>query len=136
MTDPHAAAASQGSSPAHHVNYKKVWAILVACLILSVAGTFTPWFWMTLLAAFGIALYKAYLVAKNFMHLDIEKRFVVILLVTMLGLMGLMFLGVSPDVMRHEGQRWENRAAEEAVKRGETAAKQEGEVLHHGPSAK
>jgi caa(3)-type oxidase subunit IV len=118
MTDAHAAAAPQGQ-PAHpHVDYVKIWAILCGLLVASVAGTFTGIFWVTMVAAFGIALVKAYLVAKNFMQLDIEKRFVVYMLVTMLALMALMFAGVSPDVMPHRGHRWINTAAEDSVKRG------------------
>jgi hypothetical protein len=30
----------------------------------------------------------------------------------------LFFAGVAPDVMKHQGQRWENRAAKQAVERG------------------
>jgi len=31
---------------------------------------------VTLITAFGIALVKAYLVAKNFMHINVERRFI------------------------------------------------------------
>ena len=31
---------------------------------------------VTLITAFGIAIVKAYLVAKNFMHINVEPRFV------------------------------------------------------------
>jgi caa(3)-type oxidase subunit IV len=118
MSDSHAVAAAPNGQPAHHTNYVKVWGWLCGLLVASVAGTFTGNFWITIAAAFGIALVKAYLVAKNFMHLDVEKRFVIYMLVTMLALMAIMFFGVSPDVMKHSGARWVNTAAEQAVERG------------------
>jgi caa(3)-type oxidase subunit IV len=89
-----------------HPNYVKVWAILVGLLILSILGPMIGIQWVTLLAAFGIAIVKAYLVAKNFMHVNVEPRFISYLLLTMLALMALFYAGVSPDVMKHEGSRW------------------------------
>ncbi len=98
-----------------HVNYVKIWAILCILLVASVIGPFIGealhMFWVTLVTAFGIAVVKAYLVAKNFMHVNLEKKFIGYLMVTMLVLMALFFGGISPDVMMHEGQRWENTAA-------------------------
>ena len=43
--------------------------------------------WLTLVTAFGIAVVKAYLVAANFMHLKVEKKYVVYLLLTALAFM-------------------------------------------------
>ena len=90
----------------HHPNYVKVWAILVALLCVSVAGPFLEIQIITLITAFGIAIVKAYLVAKNFMHLNIEPRYAVYLLTTMLVFMLLLFAGAAPDVMKHEGRNW------------------------------
>ena len=86
---------------------------------------------ITLITAFGIAIVKAYLVAANFMHLNIEKRYITYLLSTMLMLMLLLFAGVAPDVMEHKGQNWENVAAEAEVERALAA---EGKAAHgeHG----
>ena len=61
---------------------------------------------VTLITAFGIALVKAYMVAKNFMHLDIEKPIVHWMLAVALAFMVLLFAGVSPDVMKDKGTRW------------------------------
>ncbi|MEW5852076.1 MAG: cytochrome C oxidase subunit IV family protein [Myxococcota bacterium] len=94
-----------------HPNYVKVWAILVALLVVSVVGPMLGIKVLTLITAFGVAVVKAYLVARNFMHLHIEKRWVVYLLTTCLAFMLLLFAGAAPDVMKHEGQRWENHAA-------------------------
>ena len=59
----------------HHRNYVKIWAILLGLLIISVLGPMLGIRLVTIITAFGIALVKAYLVAKNFMHLDVEKPF-------------------------------------------------------------
>jgi caa(3)-type oxidase subunit IV len=74
--------------------------------------------WMiTIMTAFGIAVVKAYLVAANFMHLNIEKKYISYLLGTMLMLMLLFFAGTAPDVMKHKGENWENVAAEAEIER-------------------
>jgi caa(3)-type oxidase subunit IV len=90
-----------------HPNYVKVWAILVALLCISVAGPMFGHKIVTLITAFGIAGVKAYLVAKNFMHITIEKRFIPYIVITMLVFMLLFFAGTAPDVMKKEGRQWE-----------------------------
>lgn len=94
------------SAHAHDRNYVKIWAILVGLLVISVAGPFLGIRVVTLITAFGIALVKAYLVAKNFMHLDIEKPIIHWLLLAALAIMVLMFAGVAPDVMKDDGRNW------------------------------
>ena len=49
------------------------------------------------------------------------------MLATSLMLMLLLFAGVAPDVMRHEGRRWVNNAALAATERGIEAPHHEGE---------
>ena len=112
----------------HHTNYVKIWAILLVLLVVSVVGPMLGHPTVTLLTAFGIAFVKAFLVIKYFMHLTVEKKYIGFLLLTMLAFMLVFVAGVAPDVMKHEGQRWVNTAAQEAVKKGLTA----GEGQHHG----
>jgi len=100
--DTHAPHAGHGP----HRNYVKIWAILLALLIVSVLGPMIGIRAITIVTAFGIALVKAYMVAKNFMHLDIEKPFVHWMLFAVLALMVLLWAGVAPDVQKHEGQNW------------------------------
>jgi caa(3)-type oxidase subunit IV len=95
------------SKGAHDRNYVKIWAILVVLLIISVIGPTFGIRVVTLIAAFGVAGYKAFLVAKNFMHLDIEKPIVHWILVTAVVFMVLLFAGVAPDVMKDDGLRWQ-----------------------------
>ena len=90
----------------HEVNYVKIWAILLCLLVASILGPFLGIKIVTLITAFGIAIVKAYLVAKNFMHLNIEPRYAIYLLTTMLVFMLLLFAGAAPDVMKHEGRNW------------------------------
>lgn len=101
-----------------HPNYVKIWGILLVLLVVSILGPMIGIKAVTLMTAFGIAIVKAYLVAKNFMHVNIEPKYVTYLLVTALSFMGLFFFFVAPDVLNHEGQNWENVAAKRAVAAG------------------
>jgi caa(3)-type oxidase subunit IV len=96
----------QAEHTGNEVNYVKIWAILLCLLVVSILGPFLGIKIVTLLTAFGIAIVKAYLVAKNFMHLNIEPRYAVYLLTTMLVFVLLFFAGTAPDVMKHEGRNW------------------------------
>ncbi|MCL4685013.1 cytochrome C oxidase subunit IV family protein [Myxococcota bacterium] len=91
----------------HHGNYVRIWVILVVLLVASVLGPMLGHPIVTLVTAFGIAIVKAYLVAKNFMHINVAPRFVGYLVATCLLFMLLFFAGTAPDVMRLEGTRWE-----------------------------
>ena len=92
--------------PMHHPNYVKVWAILCVLLAISVAGPMLEIRAVTLLTAFGIAIVKAYLVARNFMHINLLPRYVTYLVTSVLVFMLLFFAGTAPDVMKHEGTNW------------------------------
>src|SRR5688572_3861067 len=87
--------------------YGKTWAVLGGLLVVSIVGPMFGIRVVTLLTAFGIALVKAYLVAKHFMHLNIEKRWVIYILVVMLAFMAVFFGGISPDVMTDGGAQWQ-----------------------------
>ena len=100
-------AAGHGAGHGTHRNYLKIWGILMVLLIISVAGPFAGIRLVTLITAFGVALVKAYMVAKNFMHLDVEKPIIQWLMAVALLLMVLMFSGLSPDVMRDNGRNWQ-----------------------------
>lgn len=110
-------------------HYIKIWAILLVLLGVSIVGPMIGIKVVTLITAFGIACVKAYLVAKEFMHLNVQKPFVIYMLITCVVFMVLMFAGVSPDVMKHEGKNWKNVAAEQARIRAE---KEHAEHGGHG----
>lgn len=109
-----------------HPNYVKVWAILVVLLVVSVLGSMSHIREVVLIAAFGVALVKAYLVAKNFMHVNVEKRWVPYLLIMCLLFVGILFAGVAPDVMKHGGLNWtKNPAAQPTPSASGAAIKNE-----------
>ena len=99
------------------VLYWKIWGVLLGLLILSFIGPYAGIKIVTLTAAFGIAVVKAYLVCKHFMHLNVQPRFVVYFLVTALAFMLLFFFGTAPDVLNHEGTNWTNVAAQQEIER-------------------
>jgi caa(3)-type oxidase subunit IV len=103
--------AHAGATPhGPHRNYVKIWGILVVLLVISVVGPMTGIRVVMLITAFGIALVKAYLVAKNFMHLDVEKPIIHWLLVVGLALMVLLYGALAPDIQKGEGQYWKKDA--------------------------
>ena len=123
MTD-HAHAAAH----ARHTNYVKIWAVLLALLVVSVAGPFLGIQIVTLITAFGIAIVKAYLVVKNFMHIDVAAKIVTYIVLTMLLFMLLFFAGAAPDVMESHGSNWEKPAWIAGTAHPETPA---GHEEHH-----
>lgn len=90
----------------HHPNYVRIWAILLALLVVSVAGPMLGIKIVTLITAFGIAIVKAYLVIKNFMHIDVAAKYVTYIVATMVLFMLLLFAGTAADVMESHGHNW------------------------------
>jgi caa(3)-type oxidase subunit IV len=112
----HAHAPAHGSGHREgHTNYVKIWAILCVLLVVSVVGPMFGIRVVTLITAFGIAVVKAYMVCKYFMHLNIEQKWVSYILVVMLAFMLVFFGGTAPDVLEHEGQQWEKTYQEPAT---------------------
>lgn len=102
MSEEHA----EHAHPSYFRTYVILLILMFASLIGSEIGAATEIQAITLLAAFGIAFVKAYLVAARFMHLDIEKRYVVYMLTTCLAFMGLFYAAISSDIQRHTGTNW------------------------------
>ncbi len=99
------------------IYYIKIWAILVVCLAVSVAGPMLEIRAVTLITAFGIAFFKAYLVCSKFMHLNIQPKFVVYFLTTALAFMALFFFAIAPDILNHHGANWVNVGAKAEIER-------------------
>ncbi len=106
---------SESHGPKHYI---RIWAILCVLLAVSVAGPLLEIRVVTLITAFGIAVVKAYLVAANFMHLNVEKRLAVYILTTMLVFMFLFFAGTAPDVMKLDGNNWDKPGVKAMVAEG------------------
>jgi caa(3)-type oxidase subunit IV len=103
-------------------NYVKIWAILVALLVVSVLGPMLGHPIITIITAFGIAIVKASLVVRHFMHVHLEPRYISYLFASCLAFVLLFFAGTAPDVMRHEGTNWVNVAAIQEVERATASA--------------
>jgi caa(3)-type oxidase subunit IV len=133
-TGSHAAHAAHGDS-----HYVKVYFTLLALLSVSIVGPMIGIKTVTLITAFGIAVVKAYLVAKNFMHINLTPRFVVYVVTTTLVFMLLFFAGTAPDVMKNHGTNWEKPAwiaAEKAYAAGDHAGASFGAVQSgHGEAS-
>lgn len=114
----------------HTMLYVKVWAALLVLLMISVLGPELGIPTVTLITAFGIAVIKAGMVIKYFMHVDTELKMVWYILSGAVVLMFLFFFGTAADVMNHEGSRWENVAAKHEVERALAAEAAGGG--HHG----
>ena len=106
----HADPSSETSHAEHaahaHPNYVRVYWLLLALLCVSVIGPMFGIKVVTITTAFGVAAYKAYLVAKNFKHINVEKPFISYLVLTVVVFMLLFFAGTAPDVMKPEGTQW------------------------------
>lgn len=108
-------------------HYWKIYLTLVGLFAISFAGPLVSdavfdhdsWirFIIVMTTAFVVAVIKAWLVAKHFMHVTLEKRFVHYGLITALVFMAMFVAGVSPDVMNHHGHHWENVAAKAEIER-------------------
>ena len=122
----------------HHTNYVRIYWILMALLGVSIAGPMVGIQAVTLITAFGIAVVKAYLVAANFMHLNVEKKYISFLLLGALALMAVFYAGTSADIMNHDGSNWENVAAKAETKRALAAGAEphgaHGAHSEHGES--
>jgi len=110
--------------------YIKIWALLLILLIVSILGPMFGNVWITLLTAFGIAFVKAGMVATYFMHLNIEQKYIWYLLFSMLLAMGILFMGVAPDIMQYGGRHWINQASHNLVEFYQKSANK-GEGGHH-----
>jgi caa(3)-type oxidase subunit IV len=93
-------------------HYVRIWALLCILLAVSIIGPMIGIRLLTLITAFGVAIVKAFLVAKHFMHVNIEKRWVAYILLAMIAFMVVLFWGVSPDVLKHSGHGWEKTFTE------------------------
>lgn len=115
MTE-HAHAPAEAHGHADHArHYVRIWAILCVLLFVSIVGPMVGIKLLTLITAFGIAIVKAFLVCKHFMHINIEKRWVAYVLLAMIAFMLVLFGGVAPDVLRHSGTNWQKAYTEPAA---------------------
>lgn len=101
-------------SAEHHTakDYVKTWALLMVLFFISVMGPLFEVKVVTMITAFGVAIIKALIVARNFMHLNLEKKFIHYILLTMLLMVFLFYAGTMTDVQNHSGHNWERVTGE------------------------
>lgn len=114
MSDAHHDEHDESHSLAH---YNKIAIILIVLATVSWLGPELKIPAVTMIAAFGIAFVKAFLVIKHFMHLTVEKKYILYMLGTSLALMLIFVGGTAPDVLNHRGRNWENVAAQSEVRK-------------------
>ena len=120
-----------------HPSYLKIYITLVALFLVSVAGPEISHMFgsfetaVLLFTAFGIALWKAYLVCAHFMHLKTEKIYAPYILLACVSLLFVFFFGTATDAMFSNGHNWVKPISEEKMTED---AKARSHVLHgaHG----
>lgn len=123
-----------------HPSYIKIYFILLGLFSLSVAGPEIAEIFglegvsrtvLVLVTAFGIALWKAYLVCSYFMHLKFEKIYAPYILLACLSLLFVFFFGTATDAMFSHGHNWVKEYSEEAAAE-EAASRSHGGHAEHG----
>ena len=93
----------------HHsppMYYIIIWVVLVVLFAASVSFSLFSSVVVGVVFAFFIAVVKALMVAAWFMHLNLEPRWVWVLLALALGAVFIMWLGMAPDIMEPMGANW------------------------------
>lgn len=98
--------AESGHGHDHTRFYMTIWVLLVVLFVASVTFGLFSSVVVGVVFAFFIAIIKALMVSAYFMHLNIEPRWVWLLLLVALLAVFIMWLGVAPDVMEHSGTNW------------------------------
>jgi len=102
MSEEHAA----HEGPSYFKTYVTLMVLMFLSLIGAWIGAQVEILAITLISAFGIAVVKAYLVAARFMHLNIEKRYIVYMLTTCLAFMFLFYTAIVSDIQNDTGANW------------------------------
>jgi caa(3)-type oxidase subunit IV len=109
----------------NHPSYKKIYIILLVLFVVSVLGPELAEIFglegitrnlLVLSTAFGIAIWKAYLVCAYFMHLKVEKIYAPYILLACLSLVFVFFFGTATDAMFPKGHNWDKPYSEEEAR--------------------
>ena len=111
--------------------YTKIWVYLVILFVISVLGPELNMPVVTLITAFGIAVVKALLVAAYFLHLNVEKKYIWLLLISALIFIVGFYVGVAPDVQNQSGSLWKRCNAYNDYHRTRIAKNVEEANAHH-----
>jgi cytochrome c oxidase subunit 4 len=90
-------------SEARHVNYVRVWGVLIAALVVSLLLALAHQQAIAAALIFAIAIVKALIVAGYYMHLKFEPRYIVITAVAGLITLSILFIGLFYDIVQVYG---------------------------------
>ena len=96
---------AQGHDTAHP-SYIVIWVLLVLLFVASLGFSHFTSLVVGVVFAFFIAIVKALMVAAWFMHMNVEKKWVWIMMFLALGTVFIMWMGMAPDVMENRGVNW------------------------------
>ncbi len=86
---------------AHSRHYLIIWGCLLALVIVSVAAASLMPKLQAMMLVFSIAIIKALLVARNYMHVKNEKAIIYAIALVPLAMILILFLGLFPDFVYH-----------------------------------
>ena len=84
-------------SDSHSRHYLKIWIWLLALVVVSVAAASILPKTQALVLIFAVAIVKALLVARNFMHLKNEKAIIYALVLVPLAFVIILLFALFPD---------------------------------------
>ena len=90
-------------SEARHVNYVRVWGVLIAALVVSLLLALAHQQAIAAALIFAIAIVKALIVAGYYMHLKFEPRYIVITAVAGIVTLSILFFGLFYDIVQVYG---------------------------------
>ena len=105
----HAEKGSNGHDHAHP-SYIVIWVLLVLLFVASLGFSHFTSLIVGVVFAFFIAIVKALMVCAWFMHLNVERRYVWVMMFLSLGAVLVMWMGIAPDVMENRGHNWTKSA--------------------------
>lgn len=79
--------------------YFQLWGILLGLLTLSVISVWLGHGVLSTLIVYGVAVIKAWIVLRDYMHLKLEPGFITVLLFGALSAVVVLFVLVYPDVV-------------------------------------
>jgi len=86
---------------AHSRHYLIIWAWLLLLVIVSVAATSVLPKFQALVLIFAVAIIKALLVARNYMHLKNERAIIYAMVLVPLAFVIILFFALFPDFVFH-----------------------------------
>jgi caa(3)-type oxidase subunit IV len=90
---------------AHSRHYLLIWGWLVALVVVSVTVASVMPKLQAMVLIFTIAIIKALLVARNYMHLKNEKAIIYAIALVPLAFVVILLLGLFPDFVYHVTRR-------------------------------